>query len=635
MIKGRLLNHRYQIIDQIGQGGMSDVFLAKDIQTNQLVAIKILRIDFRDNPHTKAQFKREADAISHLNSPNIVKVYGIEEYDGIQYSIIEYVKGSNLKEYIKANPKIPINKVIQIMNQILDAVSVAHRHNIVHRDLKPENVLIDEHGNVKIADFGIAIFASEKTRTQTNSIVGSIHYLSPEQVRGEIATKQSDIYSLGIIMYELLTGYVPFDGDNPVSIAIKHSKEPIPSIQAQNNLVPLSLENVVLRATAKSPVERFKTIHQMKLALNQAMQKKHVQRFVPRDNGNVDDETKLMDFHSLNSLDNTGNDLVKPKGILSTKQGKIFWYTWVGVVVSVLLTFAILVFVFFTQVPDVNGLSKTQATKRLVNAGLQVGRVQYDANNQVAVNKTFATNPGQNHWVKKHQKIDLLISNGVSQVTLNNFIGQDFDKTAKELTNQGFRVEKQLTSSDTFSSGKILKQNFVPGAAYSPRKKVIKFVVSDGIREFTLKKLVGMTKDEAASYVTMMGLNPTYDYQYSDEYPAGTVFNQNPDSGLTVYNGDNVIISVSKGRRTGSSNNNQPHSLNVSVNLPFSANDSQSNQIDIYVRDKNNSINDLYRQITIYQDTKFIIPFKLNGKQPGEYRIVRDGRLISEVKNIN
>ncbi|MHA8262926.1 Stk1 family PASTA domain-containing Ser/Thr kinase [Lactobacillaceae bacterium Melli_B3] len=634
MIKGRLLNHRYQVLDQIGQGGMSDVFLAKDIQTKQLVAIKILRIDFRDNPHTKAQFKREDDAISHLNSPNIVKVYGIEESDGIQYSIIEYVKGSNLKEYIKTHPKIPIRKVIKIMNQILDAVSVAHRHNIVHRDLKPENVLIDTNGNVKIADFGIAIFASEKTRTQTNSIVGSIHYLSPEQVRGEMATKKSDIYSLGIIMYELLTGYVPFDGDNPVSIAIKHSKEPIPSIQAQNNLVPLSLENVVLKATAKDPADRFKTIHQMKLALNQAMQKKHVQRFVPNNQGNVDDETKIMDFHSLNNLDNTGNGNVKVKGSLSTKQGKIFWYTWIGVVAGILISFALLMLLFFTQVPNLSGLSKAQATQRLADAGLRVGNVQYRPNNHVDVNRAFATNPGEHHWVQKHQKIDLLISNGVNQVTLNNSIGQDFNKTAKELTNQGFKVEKKLTSSDTFSSGKILKQNFVPGAAYSPRNKVIKFVVSDGIREFTLKRLVGMTKDEASSYVIMMGLNPTYDYQYNDEYPAGMVFNQNPDSGLTVYNGDNVIISVSKGKRTGS-DDNKPHSLNVSVNLPFSANDSQSNQIDIYVRDKNNSINDLYRQITIYQDTKFIIPFKLDGKQPGEYRIVRDGRLISDVKNIN
>ncbi|MEJ6400577.1 Stk1 family PASTA domain-containing Ser/Thr kinase [Nicoliella lavandulae] len=633
MIKGHLLNDRYQVIDQIGQGGMSDVYLAKDLKQHRLVAIKILRIDFRDNPHTQAQFKRETHAISQLDSPNIVDVYGFNDDDGLQYSVMEYVKGSNLKDYIKTHPQIPIPLVIKIMNQILNAVAMAHQNNIVHRDLKPENVLIDSDGNVKITDFGIAIFSSEKTLTQTNSIVGSIHYLSPEQVRGEIATKQSDIYSLGIIMYELLTSHVPFDGDNPVSIALKHSKEPLPSIHKQNHAVPMALENVVLKATAKNPSQRYDSIQAMQADLNAALHKKHVKRFVPDNAIHVDDETKVMDLNQMKQYAHADDQVtVNPK---PKRTGQIFWYTWGAVVAIVLVSFGLLIHFCFVQVPTLSGLSKTQAIHRLKEAGLHVDRIQYRYDDNVAINQAFNTNPGPNSWVLRNKAVTLVLSNGVSKVNLNNYIGQDYQQSAKELSDQGFTVEKTYTSSDTFSSGKILKQNFTPGDSFSPRNKVIKFVVSDGIREFTLKKLVGMTKDEAASYVEMMGLNPTFDYQYNDEYPAGSVFNQNPDSGLTVYNGDNVIISISKGPKTNNKSSNTQHTLNVNVNLPYVDNENKSNQIEIYVKDENNNINHIYRSITIYQDTKFIIPFKLNGKQPGEYRIVRDGKTISDVKNIN
>ncbi|MBW1605629.1 Stk1 family PASTA domain-containing Ser/Thr kinase [Lactobacillus sp. Sy-1] len=632
MNKGQLLNARYRVIGQIGQGGMSDVYLARDLKTDRLVAIKFLRVDFRDNPHTKSQFKREAMAISRLNSANIVKVYGFEEADGVQYSIMEYVKGTNLKNYIKMHAPISVPNVIKIMNQILDAVSVAHQNNIVHRDLKPENVLIDANQNVKITDFGIAIFSSEKTMTQTNSIIGSIHYLSPEQVRGEVATKRSDIYSLGIIMYELLTGRVPFDGENPVSIALKHSREPLPPLNNDQIKIPVAIENVVLQATAKNPNDRFNSIHEMKFALDEAPKLKNVKHFVSSHSLDAEDETKIMDFNELNALDNTASGEQLPR--IKKHSGWVFWTTWISVVFGVLMVFLLIIHFCFVQVPSLNGLSKNQAIKELQKSGLKVDHIKYQYADNVPINHAFVTNPPTKSWLLRNKAVTLVLSNGVSKIDLSNYIGQDYDITAKELGNQGFTVQREFASSDTFSSGKILKQNFVPGNSYSPRDKTIKFVVSDGIKEFTMRRLIGLSKEEAASYVEMMGLNPTFDYQYNDDYPAGMVFNQNPDSGLTVFNGDNVIISVSKGEKTNS-NQNGPHTLNVNVNLPYQSNDNKSNVIDIYVKDKNNSIDHLYRRITIYQDTKFIIPFKLDGKTAGEYKIVRDGKTISNVKNIN
>ena len=256
---GKKLNGRYQITGNIGSGGMANVFLAHDLILDRDVAVKVLRFDFQNDQTAIRRFQREALAATELVHPNIVSVYDVGEEDNMQYLVMEYVKGMDLKRYIQTHYPVPYETAVNIMQQILSAISLAHNHQIIHRDLKPQNVLIDNEGVVKITDFGIAIALSETSITQTNTMLGSVHYLSPEQARGSMATKQSDIYALGIILYEMLTGSVPFDGESAVTIALKHFQDDLPSIKALDPNVPQALENVILRATAKEPADRYKS----------------------------------------------------------------------------------------------------------------------------------------------------------------------------------------------------------------------------------------------------------------------------------------------------------------------------------------------------------------------------------------
>ena len=248
---GKIFNERYRIISPIGSGGMANVFLAEDLILHRQVAIKVLRTDFQNDPIAIRRFQREAHAATELVHPNIVSVYEVGEVDGMQYLAMEYVKGSDLKHYIRENAPLSNQEAVRLTREILAAITVAHDHKIVHRDLKPQNVLLDENCTAKITDFGIATAFSETGLTQTNSMLGSVHYLSPEQARGATATYRSDIYSIGIILFEMLTNRVPFDGDSAVSIALQHFQEEIPSVREINPDVPQALENVVIRATAK------------------------------------------------------------------------------------------------------------------------------------------------------------------------------------------------------------------------------------------------------------------------------------------------------------------------------------------------------------------------------------------------
>ena len=268
---GKKLNGRYKIIGNIGSGGMANVFLAHDLILDREVAVKVLRFDFQNDKNAIRRFQREALAATELVHPNIVTVYDVGEEDGMQFLVMEYVKGMDLKRYIQTHYPVPYLQIVDIVQQILSAVALAHQHRIIHRDLKPQNILINEEGVVKITDFGIAIALSETSITQTNSMLGSVHYLSPEQARGSMATNQSDIYAIGIILYEMLTGKVPFDGESAVTIALKHFQDEIPSIRIYDKNVPQSLENVVLKATAKEQADRYKTADEMREDLSTAL----------------------------------------------------------------------------------------------------------------------------------------------------------------------------------------------------------------------------------------------------------------------------------------------------------------------------------------------------------------------------
>ncbi|MEH7512462.1 Stk1 family PASTA domain-containing Ser/Thr kinase, partial [Gottfriedia acidiceleris] len=319
MMIGRRLNDRYKILKLIGVGGMANVYLARDMILDRDVAVKMLKADFSNDPDFLRRFQREAYSVTSLSHPNIVSSYDVGEEDGLQYIVMEYVEGETLKEYIQHHTPIKPKEVLRIMEQLASALAHAHHFQIVHRDVKPQNILINKEGNVKITDFGIATASTAATITQTNSVLGSVHYLSPEQARGGVANKKSDIYSLGIVMFELLTGKLPFSGESAVAIALKHLQSEVPPPTRFNPEIPQSVENIVLKATAKDIFYRYDTADEMKLDLQTALDSDRLNEkpFVIPTN---DDETKVIPIIKDIPVSTNDDTVVVPTKKKSTKE---------------------------------------------------------------------------------------------------------------------------------------------------------------------------------------------------------------------------------------------------------------------------------------------------------------------------
>lgn len=661
------LSGRYRIVRSLGEGGMANVYLAHDLILDRDVAVKLLRLDLRDDPKTIKRFQREALATTELVHPHIVSLYDIGEENGMQYLVMEYVKGMDLKNYIKENFPLPLQQVIDIMEQILSAVATAHAHNIIHRDLKPQNILIDEQGNAKITDFGIAVALSEHTMTQTNTILGSVHYLSPEQARGSMATKQSDIYSLGIILYEMLTGSVPFKGETAVSIALKHFQNAMPSVREFDADIPQALENVVLQATTKDPRERYATVEDMAadlltvLASNRAGEK----RFVPQDVGN--DETKIMPSADIQAAIAANQDgktqVVAHKSKQPTLQRPAettesqtdadeeplptrSWSKrhplrrrllfWGGIIL--LLVVAVIVGLELsrpqmTMVPKVTGLSQRAATKVLKKHHLTVGTVQHAKSNQVAKNQVIKSTPSVKTRVQERARINLVISNGAKVMSFGNYVNDNYHDVRQTLKSAGFKV-KETYSTSSVAAGQIISQDVVAGSRVMPTDTTVTFTVSAGSRYVELKDLTGESKSDILDYAEANDLNVNFKQGYSSEQKAGYSYDQDPDGGGNVRTGSTITVTMSR----GSDNNvTTPQNFYVKLTVPYkalSATTAQANDVKIYLYDDTHMIETVYRDIAIMRSTKISLPFQLTGNTKGHYRIVRNGVTIMEKKNI-
>ena len=375
IIKGQKLNDRYEILKTIGEGGMANVYLGHDTILDRNVAIKVLRGDLSNDEKFVRRFQREALSASSLSHPNIVEIYDVGEDDGDYFIAMEYVPGNNLKQLLKKRGNLTVHEVVDIMQQITSAMSVAHDNMIIHRDLKPQNILIMDDGVIKITDFGIAMALNGTQLTQTNSAMGSVHYFPPEQASGKGATLKSDVYSLGIMMFELLTGELPFKGDTAVEIALKHLKEPVPSVKSINPNIPQSVENVIICATAKNPKNRYNNANEMYQDLLTVLNKERLnepKRELKYPEG-INEKPDFVDKDT--DLDNSLVREIKTNDDKSNK--KIIILGSVAGALALILLFIFLVLPKLTEVPnvivpDVSDLSVVEAEKKLTKAGLEV-----------------------------------------------------------------------------------------------------------------------------------------------------------------------------------------------------------------------------------------------------------------------
>ena len=474
LTKGQKINDRYEIIKTIGEGGMANVYLAEDTILERKVAIKVLRGDLSNDEKFIRRFKREALSVSNLSHPNIVEVYDVGEEDGNYYIVMEYIEGKTLKQLLQKRGALTLTEVIDIMSQLTDGLAHAHEAYIIHRDIKPQNIMIEDNGRIKITDFGIAMALNSTQLTQTNSVMGSVHYLPPEQANGKGSTVKSDIYSLGILMYELLTGSVPFKGDTAVEIALKHMKEKIPSVRKQNPTIPQSVENIILKATAKNPKNRYDSVREMYNDLQTALERDNEKRLVYEYPENDLEETKVIApipkepkkpvvDKPLDKEETTETD----DSILKEKDEK---NKLPIILAGILLTFLIVLAVVYllisnhdvkeVKVPDVTGLTLEEAIKKVEKQGLKY-TTKDEENADIEEGKVIRTEPKAGSTKTKGSTITIVESSGKEYLLLEDYTGKNYYEIKAKLELKGIKVEMKTKEVENTSDYKDKEEQII------------------------------------------------------------------------------------------------------------------------------------------------------------------------------
>jgi serine/threonine-protein kinase len=594
IVKGQKINDRYQIIKTIGEGGMANVYLAYDTILDRNVAVKVLRGDLATDEKFVRRFQREALSASSLSHPNIVEVYDVGEDNGSYYIVMEYIEGKQLKQMLKKRGKLTLNEVVDIMSQVTDGMSAAHDSYIIHRDIKPQNIMILENGLIKITDFGIAMALNSTQLTQTNSVMGSVHYLPPEQASGKGATIQSDVYSMGILMYELLTGELPFRGDNAVEIALKQIKEPVPPVRDKIENIPQSIENIIIKATAKNPKNRYVDAREMHDDLKTALSKerenepKYQFKYHELENENIkksevrttpvptDEDLKKSDkikkaanknqedtfldkFAETEEIKATKIEENKPMKKDNKKKEENKFLIILGVIFTaliVLFTAIVLILPKFTQekeikIPDVKNLSAVEAEAKLEEAGLVVESSddKYEESSDVEEGKVTRTSPQIGRTVKKGSTVTLYISSGQGGVVLDDYTGQNRYEIQGILKEKQIFVEvKKEEPADytNVSADQILRQEPAKGTVVKAGDTVTLYVpdmnttypdFTDG--SWTLEKIQQWCDKYSVKFA-----DPSYDM--TNDYAEGTIYKQYPTTGTRVQTGQTLKINVAE-----------------------------------------------------------------------------------------
>ena len=569
-MKGQKISDRYQIIKAIGEGGMANVYLAYDTILDRDVAVKVLRGDLANDEKFVRRFQREALSASSLTHPNIVEVYDVGEDHGQYYIVMEYVEGRHLKDLIKKRGKLTLSEVIDIMLQITDGMSVAHDSYIIHRDIKPQNIMILENGLVKIMDFGIAMAMNSTQLTQTNSVMGSVHYLPPEQANGKGSTLQSDIYSMGIVMYELLTGKLPYKGDNAVEIALKHLKEPLPSIRDELPNIPQSVENIIIKATAKNPKNRYADAREMhndlltcldesraneeKIKLPYKAFSEETKKTVKKENTEEKKENskeKKKKEKPVESSDEvlakqiTKNDLKKQNKLL------IILASIFTLLVVAITTFVVLIPALTVNkeilVPDVSGYTVDDAIKTLQDAGFTVASEQQKiASEEIELGKVVKTSPLANTKRTKGTEVTLWVSEGDTKITLENYIGSNYLEVKGKLEALDVQVivEKRTVEDENAGENIVIDQSPKEGEKVAKGDYVTLYIPDvDKYPDFTNGTY---TYEDVVEYLKKYNVTVNKVEQEDSTHTPGIVINQSREKGSRIVSGTSITVTVAK-----------------------------------------------------------------------------------------
>jgi serine/threonine-protein kinase len=514
-----LVDGRYRLVARIGSGGMADVWCANDQELGRRVALKVLHPRFAADPQFVERFRREASHAAGLQHPNVVAVFDRGEWDGTPYIAMEHIEGPTLKEIVRERGALPPALAADVVVQILRAARYAHKHGIVHRDLKPHNVILDEEGRVKVTDFGIAR-AGASEMTETGAIMGTAHYLSPEQAQGQPVDGRSDLYSIGVILYELLTGRVPFDAESPVSIAVRHVSEvPVPAAEV-NPEVPPALDAVTMRALAKAPEDRFQDADAFIAAVQAA-------RDAP--------------------MDAPAYAVAGPAVVVEEEERGGRWWLWL----LALLALAVIGFGLYTLlapkqavVPDVVGERSSVAAQTLQNRGFEVD-IQRVVNAQVPKDHVATQNPGAGEQADEGSTVRLFVSDGPGSGTVPPVTGMSQAKAEKALKSAGFKVSSTQAYSADVKTGQVISSS-PPEGSTAEKGSTVRLTVSRGAQPVAVPSVVGKTVAEARGLIEGKGFKVSEKDEQTTSKPDGTVLSQSPAGGTSVKPGSTVTLTVAK-----------------------------------------------------------------------------------------
>lgn len=556
MNKKNVVANRYEVVQHIGQGGMADVFLAIDTILNRHVAIKILRSDQSTDAISILRFEREAQAATTLAHPNIVEIYDVGEYKNHHYIVMEYVAGKTLKKVIRDRAPLLNLEAVDTMKQLASAVAEAHKRGIIHRDIKPQNVIVKSDGSLKILDFGIATAKGSAQLTQANNVMGSVHYLAPELAKGEPASPQSDIYALGIVFYEMLTGDVPFKADQAIQIALQHMREPMPSVRKANPNVPQSVENIIIRATAKNPKLRYQSCDEMLNDLEKCMSPEH-QNDKPLSLNDPIDKTPTKQ-----EKEDTKAGMTRSTSLsrIANKRTKIY----ITAILVLFAMFAVITGLFLAgilppksknvTVPNVSNMDVAQATAALQEQDLEVDQddITYQLSKDSIEGVVIGTEPASSSEVERHSKVKLIVSSGVGQ-EMPNYVGKNIDDVKASLPSAIHLIEKEEQSDK--KPGTIIRQEGVAaGELYDTAGETdLTLYYVPYIKVTIPADIIGKPIEDATAQLEAMGVTVVRAHRDTSALPqseidkikvgtvietmpaAGSEYTQKKDSYVTLY----------------------------------------------------------------------------------------------------